>query len=174
MTVLSSLMLRRRSCRRFTDEPIAPDQVQVLLQSALAAPTSHGRGDVHFVVVDSSEKLQQLADCKDAGASFVKLAALAIVVASHPQTNDCWIEDCSIAAFAIQLQAEELGLGTCWVQLRNRGLSDGHSANEVIRGILDLPEDLSTPCLIAVGHPAKTLPPHDEDNLKWENVTISE
>ena len=87
-----------------------------------------------------------------------------------PQKNDCWVEDGSIAAVSMQYQAEELGLGSCWVQMRGRGLADGTPADEVIRGVLDIPANLNTLCIIAVGHKADERKPQNEDNLKWENV----
>ena len=56
--------------------------------------------------------------------------------------------------------------------MRGRGLSDGVSADEVIRGILDIPEDQSVLCVLAVGHKADERKPQNEDHLKWENVHI--
>ena len=73
----------------------------------------------------------------------------------------------------MQYQAEELGLGSCWVQMRDRGLSDGTSADEVLRGILDIPEEMCVLCVLAVGHKAEERKPQDEEKLKWENVHIA-
>ena len=87
-------------------------------------------------------------------------------------TNDCWIEDCAIAAVSMQYQAEELGLGSCWAQMRGRGLSDGTLAEDVIRGILDIPENFGVLCVLGFGHKEKERKPQDEDALKWENVHI--
>lgn len=113
-----------------------------------------------------------MADAKDLGSQFMKGAPLAIAVLGDPQTNDCWIEDCSIAAVSMQYQAEELGLGSCWAQMRGRGLTDGTPADEVIRGILDIPANYRTLCIIAFGHKADERKPQNEDNLKWENVHV--
>ena len=73
-----------------------------------------------------------------------------------------------------QYQAEDLGLGSCWIQMRGRGLDDGTSADTVIRGILDIPETLSCLCILAVGHWADERKPQAEDKLKWENVHLNE
>ena len=54
------------------------------------------------------------------GASFLGDAALAIVVTADPLASDVWIEDASIASLMIQLQAEDMGLGSCWIQIRER------------------------------------------------------
>lgn len=172
MTDFKELVRVRRSHRRFTDQPIDPEEVRIILRAALMSPTSKGQRAWKFVVVDNPLDIERLSDAKDIGSQFMKGAPLAIVVLGDPAQNDCWIEDGSIAAISMQYQAEELGLGTCWVQMRGRGLSDGHSADEVIRGILDLPENLSTLCVIAIGHKADDRKPQNEDKLKWENVTI--
>ena len=107
------------------------------------------------------------------GAQFLREAPLCIVVLGDPMQNDCWIEDGSIAAISMQYQAEELGLGSCWVQMRARGLSDGTSADTVLHGILDLPENMSVLCVLGIGHKADERQPQNEDKLKWENVHIN-
>lgn len=61
--------------------------------------------------------LQKLAACKKNGASFLESAALAIVVLANPMESDVWIEDASVASIFIQLQAEDLRLGSCWCQV---------------------------------------------------------
>ena len=170
MTDFNELVKIRRSHRKFTDEEISPEHVQSILRAALMSPTSKSQRAWQFVVVDDKTDIEKLADAKDLGSQFMKGAPLAIVVLGDPQKNDCWVEDGSIAAVSMQYQAEELGLGSCWVQMRARGLADGTPADEVIRGVLDIPANLNTLCIIAVGHKADERKPQNEDNLKWENV----
>ncbi|MDO4196053.1 MAG: nitroreductase family protein, partial [Prevotellaceae bacterium] len=95
-----------------------------------------------------------------------------ISVLGDPSTNDCWIEDGSIASYSMLLQAEDLGLGGCWVQMRARGLNDGTPANDIVRGILNIPENLDVLCVLGFGHKAIVRQPQNEDRLKWENVRI--
>lgn len=170
MTDFNELVKIRRSHRKFTDEEISPEHVQSILRAALMSPTSKSQRAWQFVVVDDKTDIEKLADAKDLGSQFMKGAPLAIIVLGDPQKNDCWVEDGSIAAVSMQYQAEELGLGSCWVQMRGRGLADGTPADEVIRGVLDIPANLNTLCIIAVGHKADERKPQNEDNLKWENV----
>lgn len=170
MTDFNELVKIRRSHRKFTDEEISPEHVQSILRAALMSPTSKSQRAWQFVVVDDKTDIEKLADAKDLGSQFMKGAPLAIVVLGDPQKNDCWVEDGSIAAVSMQYQAEELGLGSCWVQMSGRGLADGTPADEVIRGVLDIPANLNTLCIIAVGHKADERKPQNEDNLKWENV----
>jgi len=164
------LVQMRRSHRKFTAQEIDADDVRLILRAALMSPTSKGQRAWQFVVVDDKADLEKLADAKDMGGQFLKDAPLAVVVLGDPMQNDCWVEDGSIAAISMQLQAEALGLGSCWIQMRGRGLSDGTSADTVIQGVLDIPDNLCCLCIVAIGHKADERKPQNEDRLKWENV----
>lgn len=172
MSNFNTLAQLRRSHRKFTEEEISAEDVRLILRAALMSPTSKGRRNWQFVVVDDKIDIEKIADAKSNGSLFVKDAPLVVVVLGDPLANDCWIEDASIAAISMQYQAEDLGLGSCWVQMRGRGLSDGTSADVVIRGILDIPENLSCLCVLAFGHKADDRKPQNEDRLKWENVHV--
>jgi len=172
MTDFRNLIARRRSHRKFSDVEIDADDVQTILRAALLSPSSMNRRSWHFVVVDDPIDLEKLADAKEHGSQLIKGASLAIAVLGDPLENDCWIEDGSIAAITMQYQAEELGLGSCWVQMYRRGLSDGTTADTVIRGILDIPDNYHVLCIVAFGHPEDMKEPHNEDQLKWEQVHI--
>ena len=172
MKDFKTLAQQRRSHRQFTGDAIDGEDVQLILRAGLMAPSSMNRRSWHFVVVEDKMDLEKLSDAKDHGAQMIRDASIAIVVLGDPVENDCWVEDGSIAAYAMQLQAEDLGLGSCWVQMRGRGLSDGTTADTVIRGVLDIPENYFVLCVLAIGHPADAKPPKAEDGLRWENVHI--
>ena len=178
------LVQMRRSHRKFTEQEIDGDDVKLILRAGLMSPTSKGQRSWQFVVVDDKMDLEKLSDAKDMGGQFLKGAPLAIVVLGDPMQNDCWVEDGSIAAISMQYQAESLGLGSCWIQMRGRGLSDGTSADTVIRsdgtsadtvirGVLDIPENMSCLCILAIGYKADERKPQNEDKLKWENVHLN-
>ena len=166
------LVQQRRSHRKFTGEEVSAEDVKVILRAGLMAPTSKGQRAWQFLVVDDKQDLEKLSDAKDMGGQLIKGAALAIVVLGDPMQNDCWVEDGSIAAISMQYQIEDLGLGSCWVQMRGRGLSDGTTADTVIQGVLNIPENLSCLCVLAVGHKADERKPQNEEKLKWEQVHL--
>lgn len=173
MTSFKDLAQQRRSHRKFTQQEIDADDLKLILRAALMSPTSKGQRSWQFVVVDDKLDLEKLSDAKNMGSQFLKDAPVAIAVLGDPLQNDCWVEDGSIAAISMQYQAEDLGLGSCWVQMRGRGLSDGTSADTVIRGILDIPENYSVLCVLGFGHKADERKPQNEDKLKWENVHLN-
>lgn len=165
-----TLVQQRRSIRRFTEEAVATEDVKTILRAALMSPTSKSCRAWQFVVVDDKSIIGRLAHAKSAGAEFVEGAPLAVVVCGDTAATDVWVEDASIAAVTMQYQAAELGLGSCWAQMRLRGQADGTTADTAIRDILGLPENISVLCVIAFGHPAMERKPQDESKLKWENV----
>ena len=136
------------------------------------SPTSKGLRVWQFVVIDDKTDLVRLSEVKSMGCSFVAGAPLVVAVLGDDKEDDCWVEDGSIAAFAMQLQAEDLGLGSCWVQIRGRATADGESSEELVRGILDIPSHLRVLCLVAFGHAADERKPQDEERLKWEQVHV--
>jgi len=173
MTEFKDLVQLRRSHRKFTEQEVDADDLKLILRAALMAPTSKSQRAWQFVVVEDKLDLEKLADAKNMGSQFLKDAPVAIVVLGDPMQNDCWVEDGSIAAISMQYQAEELGLGTCWIQMRGRGLDDGTSADTVIRGILDIPDNQNCLCILALGHWTDERKPQSEDKLKWENVHLN-
>lgn len=174
MKDFKTLVQQRRSHRKFAEQEVSATDVQLILRAALMSPTAKNLRAWRFAVVDNKADIVKMADAKEGGAAFLAGAPLAIVVLGNPDEDECWIEDGSIAAVSMQYQAEELGLGSCWVQMRGRGLSDGTSANDIIHGILSLPEKLQVLCVLAIGHPADERPMQNEDRLKWENVIIKD
>lgn len=168
MENFSELIKNRRSMRKFTEEELSQEQVVTLLKAALMSPTSKRSNSWQFIAVDDKEILKQLAHCKEQASSFIADAALAIVVIADPLASDVWIEDASIASILIQLQAEDLGLGSCWVQVRERQAANGMPSDEFVREVLDIPLQLQVLSIIAIGHKGMERKPFNEDHLQWE------
>ena len=89
-----------------------------------------------------------------------------------PTLTDPWIEDASIAATLMQLQAADLGLGSCWIQVRDRYRADGVSANEYVQELLGIPETLPVVCIVTFGHKDEERKAVDTSKLLWEKVHI--
>lgn len=173
MENFSDLIKNRRSMRKFTGEELTQDEVVALMKAALMSPSSKRTNCWQFVLVDDKELLKDLAHCKEAGSAFLADAALAVVVVADPLVSDVWVEDASIASLMVQLQAEDLGLGSCWVQVRERFTATGMPSNEFVHGLLDLPLQLQVLSIIAVGHKGMERKPFDEEHLQWEKIHIN-
>ena len=158
--------------RKFTEQELSQDEVVALLKAALMSPSSKRSNPWQFVLVDDKETLHKLSFCKETGASFLKDAALAIVVMADPLASDVWIEDAAIASLMIQLQAEDLGLGSCWIQIRNRSLGD-EATEDLVREMLEIPDNMAILCAVTIGHKDEERKPFDEEKMLWEKVHIA-
>jgi nitroreductase len=164
------LIQSRRSCRIFTEQPVEESKIQTLLKAALWSPTSKNNRPWEFVVVDDKHLIEQLSMSKPHGAEFLKGAPLAIVVVADPSKSDVWVEDTAIAATLIQLTAEDIGLGSCWIQTRLRDHENGSSSSDCVKKSLAIPDSYEVASVIAVGYKGKERKPYDEATLLWDKV----
>jgi len=171
MQNFESLILARRSTRKFTDEKLSADDVQKLLQAALLSPTSKNCKSYAFVVVEDKDMLKRLSVCKNSGSSFLEGCALAVVVLGDKTVTDIWVEDASIAATYMQLQAEDLNIGSCWCHIRNRLLGEA-SSEQYVRDLLDIPDHFGVLCIIGFGYKNQDHQPQDLSKLLWEKIYI--
>ncbi len=167
------LVQKRRSIRKFTDEELTPEEVQTILRAGLMSPTSKATRGWRLVVVDDKDLLDKLSHCKAAGAEFLKDAPLGIVVLMDTTVTDVWVEDAAVAAVTMQYQVADLGLGSCWIQVRLKTMADGTPSNDVLRFLLGYPDTWEPVCILAVGHPAIERKLQDESKLKWEAVHVN-
>lgn len=167
------LIRRRRSIRRFQPKALESEAIESLKEAALRAPSSRGSNPWEFIFADDSGLLEQLSRAKPHGAGFLKNAPLGIVVCADAQKSDVWVEDAAIATIFIQLAAHNLGLGSCWIQIRKRMHDADQSAQQYIANLLGIPENLSVESMIAVGYPAEEKPAHERQHLQAEKISLN-
>ena len=97
---------------------------------------------------------------------------MGIVVAVDTDKSEVWIEDGSVATTMLLLQAEAMGLGACWIQIRGRSFSDTVSSEDEVRRITGLPENMRIVSIVAVGHKGQERKEQDEEKLLWSQVHI--
>ncbi len=165
------LLLTRHSIRKYTDEPISGEDVKLILEAGLMAPSSKRKTPWHFIVIEDKAMLTQISECRDAGTLPIANSALTIIVTVDMSVSEAWVEDGSIAALLMQLQAHDLGLGSCWIQLRNRFLGD-EATEDLVREALNIPDNMGILCAIAIGHKNEERKPFDEEKMMWEKVHI--
>lgn len=166
----SRLLHQRRSIRKYKDTPITDEQVKALLQAPLMAPSSKRCMCWEFIAVRDAALREQLGAVRANNSAFAAKAPLIVVVAADTAKTDVWVEDASIAAAYLQLQVEVLGLGSCWVQVRNRQTSETQSSEAYVRQVLNLPENYGVLCLIAIGEKDEEKPAFDDARTKWEKI----
>jgi nitroreductase len=169
MTDILTHLLARRSIRRYTDEPVAAEDIERLLQAAMAAPSASNRRPWEFIVVTETDLLAKLRS----GLVLARYAApLAIAVCGNMQRTwpapgrDFWIQDCSAATENLLLASAGLGLGAVWVGVHPVGLFV-----RTVARILALPKYVTPLCVVYVGHPAESKEPrtqYDEERVHWQ------
>lgn len=167
--MLTDLMLKRRSTRKFNDDPITKEELEKILEAALLAPTSMNRKPCNFMVVERKEVLKELSECKDHGANLIEGADKAIVVIADTLIADTWIEDSSIALTHMHLMATELDIGSCWVQVHLRN-KDGEDSEEIVKNILKIDDHYRIVGILALGHSDDIPEPHTLSELDKSKI----
>jgi nitroreductase len=80
------------------------------------------------------------------------------------------VEDCAIAAIVAHLTAHSLGLGSCWIQIRNRAHSTEMTAEKYVQELLCLPSNLRVESIISIGCPGETKTPVPAEKLQYEKI----
>jgi nitroreductase len=164
------LLRTRRSIRKYARTPIAGKTVDVLIEALLRSPTSRNGKSWEFIIADDRELLSKLSKAREQGSQHLRDAALGIVVCADSAKSDVWVEDCSIAAILVQMTALDLGLGSCWIQIRNRNYTDGMSSEHYIQSLLGLPQHIKVECMVSIGYPNEIKKPIAENELDHNKV----
>jgi len=172
MNYLFDLLKNRRSIRKYLPREVEVDKISLITKAALMSPSSKRSNPWEFVVVQDKEILTTLADCRPHGSQFLAGSPLGIIVTADTTKTDVWMEDASIAAILLQLQAQDLGLGSCWIQVYGRSKSDNTTTESYIRTLLNIPQHYAVLCIISIGYPDEERKPYDEDKLAVNKIHI--
>jgi nitroreductase len=160
-TPFQRLLRRRRSIRRYLETPVEPEKVRACLEAARIAPSSHNAQPWRFVVVDDASLKDRLATAAFSGiygvSKFAAKAPVLVVllakrdfVAHHLgarfQKVPYFLIDMGIAGEHFVLQAEEMGLATCWM---------GWINYRRIRKVLRVPRKFMIVAMLPLGYAEK-------------------
>ena len=144
-------ILKRRSIRKFKEDKISEDKIQILLECAMAAPCACNKKPWAFYVITNEEVLEKLrASSRYTGYK----SPLNIIVcgdkskALSDKPNDFWIQDCSAAVENILLAATHHNLGTVWC-----GIYPVEERTKKMKEVLNLEEHIIPMALIHIGYP---------------------
>ena len=164
----------RRSIRKYIDKPVGDDKILQMLESARFAPTGSNTQPSHFIIVKSNLMRQKLAQVSHnqkwmlSAPVFIVCVAdirsrikedISICVDEHSSEEEVKqiIRDSSIAIEHMVLEAESIGLGTCWV---------AWFTQKGIRPILNIPSDKYVVSIITVGYAAEAPNARPRKNLE--------
>jgi nitroreductase len=150
MEVLTALR-KRRSIRAYLNTPIEDEKLYKVLEAARISPTAKNRQEWKFIVVKDEEIKQRLLPAVK-GRRFVVEAPVIIVACATessfimPCGQPAYTVDLSIAMSYMILEAQELGLGTCWL---------GGFFEDQVKEILEIPESVRVVAITPLGYPAE-------------------
>ena len=170
MNSFFDLLKNRRSIRKYLPTAVEQDKITLITKAALMSPSSKRSNPWEFIVIQDTETLQKLAGCRPHGSQFLAESPLGIIVTADTTKTDVWLEDASIAAIIMQLQAQDLGLGSCWIQVYGRNKDDETTTESYIRGLLDIPEHFAVLSIISIGYPNEERKPYDEGKLAVDKI----
>jgi nitroreductase len=155
------LVKHRKSVRNFLDKPVEKEKIMMCLEAARLAPSASNSQPWKFIVVDDNEKRKRLCDSAFNGLyainSFCKTAPVIIVAVSEKSKfltriggifrgTQYYQIDIGIACEHLVLEAEDLGLGTCWI---------GWFDEKAVKSVINIPRDRKLDILIALGYYSK-------------------
>lgn len=160
--------------RQFCRTEIQADDVEQVLRAALIATYGKDGNTVGLYPVEDPHLLERLADARDHGAECIAQAPMAVAVVADRLYDGAWVENCSAVVWAMCAQAAERQLAYRSVQIRGYQLTDGTMSDEVVRGILDIPESKTVYAVVAIGTADESAPPVeiDDEQLEWQRIHI--
>jgi nitroreductase len=143
----------RRSIRKYKEDPIPEEVLMRVLEAARLAPSGKNLQPWKFIIVRDRALREELARASS-GQFFIAQAPIIIVGCGFPDRcyasmgryMKSWPVDVTIALEHLILQAQEEGLGTCWI---------GSFEEEEVKSILKIPEEVKVLALTPLGYPAE-------------------
>ncbi len=177
-TPFLKLVRGRRSVRRYLDRPVEREKLAACLEAARLAPSAENVQPWRFLVIDDPETKERYARAAFSGiyrfSRFAAAAPVLILILARPdlvanrigkqiQGVSYYLIDIGIAGGHLALQAEEFGLGTCWI-----GWFNGRRTRKFFR----IPRRYKIVCLMALGYYEKKpreRPRRPLSELAWFN-----
>jgi nitroreductase len=164
-TALIDLIMARRTVRKFTEADVTDEQVRVLLEAAVAAPTRFDIQPWHFSRLRDKPLQRQLAEVLRVHP-YLETAPVVITVWGEPDRSPTWLMDCSAAIENLLLAAHAMGLGGAWVGgPKALGFAEVES---LLRRELAAPLEVALVSLVALGVPASVPSPHGRE--RWNRL----
>lgn len=168
---MDNMIFKRTSVRKYTDQPVTKDKIELLLKAGMAAPSAKNVQPWEFVVIQNRETMLKITEFHPY-SSMLKEAPLAIAVCGNTtkiaigEVEELWTQDCSAVTQNILLEATELGLGGVWL-----GVYPKKEVVKKLAELLILPENIIPFSLISIGYPQGEVKPKEKFNperIHWE------
>ena len=149
------LIRSRHSVRHYTDQKISREDLELITEAAIYAPSAMNRQSWQFTVLTDRDKIAELAEAirvclgRD---TYDMYRPTALIIASNERDNRNGPEDCACALENMFLMAHALGIGSVWIN-QLKGICDEPEIRKILR-TLEIPEDHLVWGMAALGHTA--------------------
>lgn len=160
----------RYSVRKFADKPVEEEKLQKVLKAGACAPTAKNLQPQHIYVLKSEDAVAKMREITRCAFN----APVVLLVCGNRET--AWVNpfndrssnemDCSIVTTQMMLQAQELGLGTCWACWFDTAKT---------KEVFSIPENEEVFAILPLGYPAEDCKPaglHFSRKSLEETVTV--
>ena len=148
-------MLNRRSTKKYTDQPVADELLDQVLEAGLYAPTGRNNQNVVCVAV-REQKLRDRLSVMNAAVMNAQIdpfyGAPCVIVVLADSEGTTWVEDGSLVLGNMLHAAHALGLGSCWIH-RAREMFDSPEGKALLKE-WGLPETMRGVGNCILGYPA--------------------
>jgi len=158
---------KRRSIRKYQKKEVEPEKLEEILKAAMYSPSAMHRRPWEFIVVKNQELKDKLAKATP-WCGFVKDASIILIIAASE--SPFWVEDCSIAAEAVYLEATNQGLGTCFCQIFESKTLLMKSGEDYARELIKAPKNIRILCLMPLGYPDEEKAEHSEKEFEKNKI----
>lgn len=165
------LAKQRCSVRAYADTQVEDVKLKAVLEAGRIAPSACNNQPWKFLVIQSEEGLEKLREAArtfNAPAAIIVLGDKTKVWKRSHDGKDSLDIDTAIAAAHMVLEAEDLGLSTCWIC--------AFKPKVVVKNF-NVPRQLVPVHIIILGydqHAKKPADRHSEERLPLESLLVNE
>ena len=164
------LIRKRRSIRKYKDLAIEEEKLNKIIKAALLAPSSKNLKSSEIILITNKDKIKKLAKARVNSKKFTEAAAAILVIIADKEKTSAYIEDASNSAMLALLEAENQGLGACWIQLLGRTGVDDVISNEYVKNILNIPSNYEAILMIDLGYKDIDAKPYTDSNIDLKRL----
>ena len=163
-------IMTRTSIRKYKDQPVEQEKIDIMLKAAMAAPTAVNLQPWHFIVIDDKNTLKLLSGQQPNNAPLMIAVCGDTNKTTMPDGKgklpDFWVQDVSAATENLLLAAHAQGLGAVWTSVYPVMERVAEVAN-----VLNCPENIIPLAVVRIGYPDES--PEPKDKFKQENISYN-
>ena len=163
-------IMTRTSIRKYKDQPVEQEKIDIMLKAAMAAPTAANLQPWHFIVIDDKNTLKLLSGQQPNNAPLMIAVCGDTNKTTMPDGKgklpDFWVQDVSAATENLLLAAHAQGLGAVWT-----GVYPVMERVAEVANVLNCPENIIPLAVVRIGYPDES--PEPKDKFKQENISYN-